>query len=210
MTKTALVPVADGTEEIEAVSIIDVLRRAGIDVTVASVMGRRQVTASRGVVLTADALIAACAGRTASTPGVPAYDLVALPGGMPGARRLAESADLGWILDHHAAAGRLVGAICAAPAVVLHPRGLLHGRRATCHPDFKDRLPGYQEPRPDQTGGRRVVADGHFVTSQGPGTAIEFALFLVALLLGEEKAAAVAGPLMIRSHRTGGDREVNA
>lgn len=190
MSKTALVPVADGTEEIEAVSIIDVLRRAGVEVTVASVMERLQVTASRGVMLVAEKLISECVDQP--------FDLVVLPGGIPGAQHLRDSEDLGKILERQAASRGLYGAICAAPAVVLHPKGLIDGLRATCHPAFRDQLPGYHEPDPDSAGGRRVVIDGGCVTSQGPGTALEFALSLVALLLGEEKAAEVAGPMMMR------------
>lgn len=202
MTKTALVPIADGTEEIEAVAIIDVLRRAGVAVTVASVMDRRQVTASRGVMLVAEKLVGECVHRP--------YDLVVLPGGMPGARHLAASEDLGRILDQQRRTGRLFGAICAAPAVALQPKGLLDGRRVTCHPAFRDQLPGYQEPDPAATGGRRVVIDGPCVTSQGPGTALEFALSLVALLCGEAKAAEVAGPMMMRTRCVESDKEVDA
>ncbi len=187
MTKTALVPIADGTEEIEAVSIIDVLRRAGVAVTVASVMDRLQVTASRGVMLVAEKQISDCVNDT--------YDLVVLPGGIPGAEHLRDSEALAGILERQRASQGLYGAICAAPAVVLHERGLLEGRRATCHPAFRDHLPGYEEP---DAGRRRVVVDGPCVTSQGPGTAIEFALSLVSLLLGEEKAEEVAGPMMMR------------
>jgi 4-methyl-5(b-hydroxyethyl)-thiazole monophosphate biosynthesis len=190
MSKTALVPVADGTEEIEAVSIIDVLRRAGVEVTVASVMDRLQVTASRGVMLVAEKLVSECVDQT--------YDLVVLPGGIPGAEHLRDSEDLGKILERQMASRGLYGAICAAPAVVLHPKGLLEGLRATCHPAFRDQLPEYQEPDPNITNGRRVLIDGHCVTSQGPGTALEFALSLVAMLLGEQKAAEVAGPMIMR------------
>lgn len=190
MKKTALVPVADGTEEIEAVCIIDVLRRAGVDVTVASVMDRLQVTASRGVMLVAEKPIGECEGRD--------WDLVALPGGMPGAAHLRDSAALGRILDRQAASRRLYGAICAAPAVVLHPLGLLKGLAATCHPAFREQLPQYREPDPESANGRRVVIDGGCVTSQGPGTALEFALSLVSILSGEERAKEVAAPMMMR------------
>ena len=124
--KTALVPIATGSEEIEAVSIIDTLRRAGVTVTVAAVGGRASVVCSRGVVLTAETLIADLAGHT--------FDLIALPGGMPGAEHLRDSTDLATLLRNHADRGELLGAICAAPAVVLQPLGLLHGRAATCHP----------------------------------------------------------------------------
>jgi 4-methyl-5(b-hydroxyethyl)-thiazole monophosphate biosynthesis len=130
MIKHVLVPIADGTEEIEAVTIIDVLRRAGADVTVASV-NDLQVTASRGVRLVADCLIGQCVDRD--------HDLVVLPGGMPGAEHLRDSRELKRILQHHSDAGRLLGAICAAPAVVLEPHGLLENRKATCHPNHVQR-----------------------------------------------------------------------
>lgn len=202
MTKTALVPVADGTEEIEAVCIIDVLRRAGVDVTVASVMDRLQVTASRGVMLVAEKPIAECVDSP--------WDLVALPGGMPGAAHLRDSEALGRILERQMTSRLLCGAICAAPAIVLHSRGLLGGLTATCHPAFRDQLPEYREPDPTSANGRRVVIDGHCVTSQGPGTALEFAISLVALLLGEEKAAEVAGPMMMQAQCVDRDKEVHA
>jgi protein deglycase len=116
MAKKVLVPIADGTEEIEAVCLIDTLRRAGAEVTVASVDGI-QVTASRGVKIVADARIAECLHQT--------YDGIVLPGGMPGAEHLRDSAGLIEMLQKQNQAGRLYGAICAAPAVVLRPHGLL-------------------------------------------------------------------------------------
>ena len=120
MQKTVLVPVADGTEELEAVAIIDVLRRAGATVTVASVTGARQITASRGVVIVADALIEACLEME--------FDLVVLPGGIPGAEHLRDSAELIGILRRQRDKDRLYGAICASPAVVLEHHGLLAGQ----------------------------------------------------------------------------------
>lgn len=183
--KKVLVPIADGSEEIEAVCIIDTLRRSGIDVTVASV-GHLQVTASRGVKLVADALIADCASQS--------YDCIALPGGMPGAEHLRDSAELIGMLKKQKAAGRLYGAICASPAVVLHPHRLLDGiRTATCYPGFRNKL------APASASDERVVADGNCVTSQGPGTAIEFALKLVEVLLGPQKAKEVADPMLVRA-----------
>src|SRR4030042_1274503 len=107
MTKRVLVPIADGTEEIEAVCIIDTLRRAGAEVTVASV-DQLQVTASRRVQLVADARIADCTSQT--------YDCIALPGGMPGAEHLRDSAELIGLLRKQKQAGRFYAAICASPA----------------------------------------------------------------------------------------------
>ena len=176
MSKKALVPIANGTEEIEAVCIIDVLRRAGTSVTVASVE-ELQVTASRGVKLVADQLIDDCVDET--------YDLIALPGGMPGAEHLRDSKDLEEMLKRQRQEGRLYAAICASPVVVLQHHGLLKGCRATCHPDFVDQLENADAAE------TRVVVDGPCITSRGPGTAIEFALKLVTVLYGERKAEEV-------------------
>lgn len=177
-----LVPIADGTEEIEAVIIIDVLRRADAEVTVASV-NALQVTASRGVKLVADCLISACRERQ--------FDMVVLPGGLPGAEHLRDSADLKVLLERQQATGGWYGAICAAPAVVLETHGLLHNRQATCHP-------GHVGGLSNRTAvDNPVVVDGNCVTSQGPGTALAFSLKLVELLFGKEKRDAVAGPMVI-------------
>jgi 4-methyl-5(b-hydroxyethyl)-thiazole monophosphate biosynthesis len=177
MTKSVLVPIANGTEEIEAVSIIDTLRRAGAEVTVASVETQNsaplQVIASRGVKLVADARIADCAGET--------YDCIALPGGMPGAEHLRDCAPLIGMLKQQKESGRLIAAICAAPAVVLKHHDLLENVKATCHPSFHNRLD------PNQLSHNRVVADANIITSQGAGTAIEFALTIVEHLFGPAK-----------------------
>jgi 4-methyl-5(b-hydroxyethyl)-thiazole monophosphate biosynthesis len=182
MAKNVLVPIADGSEELEAISIIDVLRRAETDLTVASV-GERQITASRGTKIVADALIDDCGDET--------YDLIVLPGGMPGAEHLGNSETLVRMLHRQREAGRLYAAICAAPAIVFQPHGLLEGRRATCYPTYRDRLENQEAVE------ERVVVDGHCVTSQGPGTAIAFALTLVELLYDEEKAQAVARRMLV-------------
>ena len=182
MEKTVLVPIADGTEELEAVAIIDVLRRAGATVTVASVTGSRQITASRGVVIVADTLIETCAHMD--------YDLVVLPGGIPGAEHLRDSAELIRLLKRQRDKAGLYGAICASPAVVLEPHGLLAGHQATCHPSFVDQLTA------DDRINDRVVVDGNCITSRGPGTAVEFALTLVERLYGSDKRETVAGPMV--------------
>jgi 4-methyl-5(b-hydroxyethyl)-thiazole monophosphate biosynthesis len=182
MTVNVLVPIADGTEEIEAVTIIDVLRRAEADVTVASV-GALQVTASRGVRIVADCLIEACKERD--------YDLIVLPGGMPGAEHLRKSPVLKEMLLRQRNAQRWYGAICAAPAVVLEPHGLLVERRATCHPNHVHSL---SDP---SAVAAPVVVDGNCVTSRGPGTALAFALKLVELLFGRQRMEAVAGPMVV-------------
>ena len=179
--KKALVPIADGSEEIEAVTIIDVLRRAGAQVTVASVQQRR-ITASRGVVIEADTLIAECADTI--------YDVIALPGGMPGAEYLQQNEILKTLLEDQARQGRLYAAICAAPAVVLHTHGLLKQRQATGHPNFMDKMPEAMVSE------RSVVVDGNCVTSRGPGTALVFALTLVEMLYGRDKRLETALPMV--------------
>jgi len=182
MAKKVLVPIADGTEEIEAVCIVDTLRRAGAEVTVASVSGSLQITASRGVKIVADAFIAECSDK--------AYDLVVLPGGMPGATNLRDSKELAEILKHQQQQGRLYGAICASPAVVFEHHGLIGTHKATCYPSFAKEL---QNPADSP-----VVVDGTLVTSQGPGTAIEFALKLVELLFDKAKTAEIAKAMLVR------------
>lgn len=181
MGKKVLVPIADGSEEIEAVTIIDVLRRAGADVTVAGVRNL-QITASRGVKLEADKLITECMGKS--------WDLIALPGGMPGAENLRDSKDLESLLLSQAENNCWIAAICAAPAVILAPLGLLSDRRATCHPSFIERLDNATASRD------RVVIDGYCVTSQGPGSALELSLALVRILFGTEKVKEVAAPMV--------------
>lgn len=182
MTVNVLVPIADGTEEIEAVTIIDVLRRAEAEVTVASV-DAPQVTASRGVKIVADCLIESCRDKD--------FDLIVLPGGIPGAENLRDNSILKEILIKQNSAGKLYGAICAAPAVVLEPHGLLAERQATAHPGYVDRL---SDPSSVES---RVVVDGNCITSRGPGTAMEFSLKLVELLFGRKRMEAVAGPMVI-------------
>jgi 4-methyl-5(b-hydroxyethyl)-thiazole monophosphate biosynthesis len=130
------------------------------------------------VVLVADKLI---------TDAVATYDLIACPGGMPGAERLRDSKPLEALMRQQRDAGRLNAAICATPVVFLQPAGLLEGRAATAHPAFSDKLPD-QGPV-----SRRVVVDGTLTTSRGPGTAFEFALELVKQLYGEDKAREVGG-----------------
>jgi 4-methyl-5(b-hydroxyethyl)-thiazole monophosphate biosynthesis len=181
MAKKVLVAIADGTEELEAVTIIDVLRRAGAQVIVASV-GKINIVCSRGVRLTADGLISDCTDKE--------YDLIALPGGLPGAEHLRDCAGLIEILKKQKDSGRLYAAICASPAVVLQPHGLLEGKKATCYPASNLEFPA----RCDE----KVVVDGNCITSQGPGTALEFSFKLAEMLFGPAKRDEVAKAMLAK------------
>ncbi|MEQ8766842.1 MAG: DJ-1/PfpI family protein [Planctomycetota bacterium] len=182
MTKRVLVPLAPGFEEIEAVTIIDVLRRGGADVTVAGTQGA-MVEGSHGIVLTADALL--------SDVREDSFDLVVLPGGMPGAANLRDDVAVLAMLRTTAAAGRWVAAICAAP-IALSAAGLLSERSATSYPTFEDQVAA-REYRED-----RVVVDGNVVTSRGPGTALEFSLELVRLLIGEPECEKLTEAMLVK------------
>ncbi|RKY07478.1 MAG: DJ-1 family protein [Planctomycetota bacterium] len=182
MDKTALVPIADGIEELEAVTVIDVLRRAGVRVTVASV-GPLQVTASRGVKLTADCSVDQCKDKT--------FDLIALPGGLAGAEHLRDCEPLIEMLKSQKQTGRLYAAICAAPTVALAPHGLLDGKKATGYPSCADALPNRTQAN------QRVVIDGNCITSQGPATALEFAIELARQLFDDARAGQVAEAMLV-------------
>lgn len=179
MCKCVLVPVADGTEELEAVTLIDLLRRAGLDVVVASLSGE-PVTCSRRTRLVPDMSLDAALMRD--------YDLVVLPGGLPGADHLAADDRLRALLKRMHERKALIGAICAAPKVLARA-GVLKDRRATAFPGVLE-AEGFGMAE-DQS----VVRDGHVLTSRGPGTAMDFALALIEALLGPARRAEVEQPL---------------
>lgn len=183
MSKRALIAVADGSEDLECVTLIDVLRRAEIEVVLASIEDSRMITCARGTRLTADAMLLDVLAQD--------FDLIVLPGGMPGAQRLADFEPLAERVRKQAKAGELFAAICAAPAVALQHYGVLRQRRMTCYPSFSDRLSGcsfVDEP---------VVVDGNCITSQGPGTALAFALTLVEQLVGRSTRNEVAKAMLV-------------
>lgn len=183
MSKRALIAVADGVEDLECVTLIDVLRRADIEVLVASIEDRRMITCARGTRLTADAMLVDVLAQE--------FDLIVLPGGMPGAQRLAEFEPLAERVRRQAKAGELFAAICAAPALALQQYGVLQQRRMTCYPAFSDRLSGCSFV--DEA----VVVDGNCITSQGPGTALAFALCLVEQLVGRSTRNEVAKAMLV-------------
>lgn len=177
-----LVPLANGCEELEAVTIIDLLRRAGIDVTTAG-LGDGAVTASRGVVLIPDRILDEVLNDE--------FDMIVLPGGLPGADHLDADPRIHALLRRMAEQGRYTAAICAAPKVLLNA-GLLDGHRATAYPGVIDgRMSAGSQLLSDA-----VVIDGKVVTSRGPGTAMDFALTLIEQLLGADIRRQVEEPLM--------------
>ncbi|CFQ40183.1 DJ-1 family protein [Yersinia frederiksenii] len=187
MSVSALVCLAPGSEETEAVTTIDILVRAGIQVTTASVAsdGALEIVCSRGVRLLADARLVDVADEK--------FDVVVLPGGVKGAECFRDSPLLVATVQQTHNEGRLVAAICAAPALVLEHHNLFPVGNMTGFPGLKDKIAATKWM--DQ----RVVYDRrvNLVTSQGPGTSIDFALKIVFLLLGREKAEEIAWQLVL-------------
>jgi len=176
-----LVPLAEGFEEIEALAIVDVLRRAEIEVVVAALQPGA-VTSVRKISVLPDTTI-----DTISSDG---FDMIILPGGQPGTDNLNNDPRIHRLLADFQATGKLTGAICAAP-MILAAAGLLSGKRATSYPAYSNRLDGavYDD--------RTVVTDGNIITSQGPGTAISFALAIVSRLTGKRNAEEIAKAMIV-------------
>ena len=164
---------AEGFEEVEGLTAVDLLRRAGAEVTMAAVGESLDVTGSHGIQVKADRLLDVEEERKA--------DLLVLPGGQPGTKNLNGCSVLLELLKEFDQEGKKIAAICAAPTV-LGGAGLLEGRKATCYPSCEDGLKGAQICKD------RVVVDGHVTTSRGVGTAIPFALSLIEQLYNKEKA----------------------
>jgi len=188
MKKKALVVLAEGFEEIEAVAPIDILRRAEVDVTVAGLRGD-SVTGAHGVEIKADVVF----GDYKLLP-----DAIVFPGGMPGAENLASSVELkDMVLKMHSG-GKLIAAICASPAIVLAPEGILRGRTATCYPGLeKNFSPDVKFVKEE------VVQDGNVITSRGPATALVFGLKIAENLAGKAKTDMLAGQMVYAFKRSG-------
>jgi 4-methyl-5(b-hydroxyethyl)-thiazole monophosphate biosynthesis len=174
-----MVPLADGFEDIEALTVVDILRRAGIKVDTVGVVGTVIVSRSD---------VRVFADKKISDINADDYDAIVLPGGTQGVQNLSRSSRLIEILKDFNKKGKLIAAICAAPSV-LAKIGLLDDKKATIFPGMEKELP---KPRAE-----RVVVDGNIITSQAPGTAIEFALAIVGKLLGKEKAYQVEKDLVV-------------
>ena len=177
-----LIPLAPGFEEIEAVTNIDVLRRAGLDVLTAGV-GSREIKGDHGIKIEADTEISEVSSDHLSA--------VVLPGGMPGAANLRDSSRLLKIIREINEKGGLCAAVCAAP-IVLDAAGILEGKNATSYPGFDDEMPScnYSE--------ERVVIDGNIITGRGPGVAMEFAMALVEYLLDAKERAQLEDAMLVK------------
>jgi 4-methyl-5(b-hydroxyethyl)-thiazole monophosphate biosynthesis len=180
--KTVLIPLAPGFEDLEAVTLIDLLRRAGIEVVTAG-LHAGLIPGARGVRVQPDATLDEVMSRD--------FDMIALPGGMPGAEHLKNDARVQAVLRRLGGAGKYTAAICAAP-IALAQAGLLDGKRATSYPGFVEKLglantTCLEDP---------VVVDGKVATSRGPGTAMDFALTLIELLVGRAKRDQVEAGLV--------------
>ena len=171
--KKIAVFLAEGLEEIEGLTVVDVLRRAGIEVITVSVSEKKEVTGSHNITILAEALF--------TEMDYSGLDGVVLPGGMPGTTNLMHHEGVRQVIREFASQKKLVSAICAATSV-LGQAGVLKGKRATCYPGFEEQLTGAECCK------EQVVRDGNMITSRGMGTAIPFALALTAYFLGQEKA----------------------
>ena len=181
MKKVAVI-LANGFEEIEAITIIDVLRRAGTELDTIALEGEG-AKGSHGVEVKADLAWDDAISRE--------WDMIVLPGGQPGSDTLRDSTPLKEFLNKHSGNDKEIAAICAAP-IALAAAGLLEGKDATCYPGFEDQLIGANLKT------ERVVKDGRLTTSRGPGTALEFSLRLVETLVGKEKASELAHGMLVQ------------
>ncbi|MBR1673510.1 MAG: DJ-1/PfpI family protein [Eubacterium sp.] len=167
--------VADGFEEIEGLTVVDLLRRARIDIKMVSITDTLKVVTSHGIEIRADILLSDIMGETELA------DILVLPGGMKGTNNLKASAEVDALIRKYHAAGQKLAAICAAPTVY-GEKGLLEGKAATCYPGLEEGLIG-ADKKTD-----KVVVDGQFITSRGMGTSIDFGLKMIEILISAEKA----------------------
>ena len=176
MSKIAVF-LADGFEEIEGLTVVDICRRASIEVETISIMGRREINGSHEIVVMAD--------KVFDEADFDSYDMLVLPGGGKGTENLEACSALMEKIDRFYREGKYIAAICAAPSIFGH-RGFLKGRKACSYPTFESHLEGAQV-----TKGPAEI-DGHVVTSRGMGTSIDFALAIVKIFCGEEEAVKMA------------------
>jgi len=184
MERKVIVLLAVGFEEMEAVISIDMLRRAGCTVTIVSITQDFTVMGSRKIPIKADICL---------SDAMPLPDAIILPGGMPGAQNLANSTIVIDLIKNCVANGKIVAAICAAPAYALVAAGVLSGKKATCYPGGEQRF-----PIDTKYLNQPVVVDGNIITSQGPGTAFAFSLTLIEKLFSIEKADEIRTKALVK------------
>lgn len=181
--KKALIFLAEGYEEVEAMTPVDLLRRAGVEVIIVSADNKSAVKGAHSIEIGAD--------KGIDDVDVTAVDLVILPGGMPGTKNLDKNEKVIAAVNTANDAGKYIGAICAAPSVLGH-MGLLEGKKATCYPGFENELTGADFVEEE------VVADGNIITSRGVGTAIAFSLKLIEVLTDAGKAQEIAKSIIYK------------
>ena len=172
---------ADGFEEIEGLTVVDILRRAGIDISMISINGKKKVTGAHGIALDTDEDIVQC--------DLDKLDMLVLPGGMPGTLNEEASETIQAAIDYCAKNDRWIGAICAAPSILGH-KGLLQGKTATCYTGFEKDLLGAE------IGSDGVIQDGKYITARGAGVAVDFGLELVGAMLGKEAQAQIRASIL--------------
>lgn len=183
MKKTSFIFLAKGFEEVEATTIVDVMRRADLNIKMVSITDSLQVTGSHSITLTADCLL--------NDTEFDEADWLICPGGMPGSSNLASCEKLSNLLKGHYENGGKIAAICAAPSIVLAPLGILDNKRATCYPGFEEHMTKTKfinEP---------VVTDGTIITANGPSAAMQFALAIVSVEEGEDLAYDTASGMLL-------------
>lgn len=181
--KKVAVHLAEGFEEIEALTIVDILRRAGINTIMVSISDTKEVIGSHGIKVETDNLF--------SDIYYGDIDMLILPGGMPGTSNLEKHEELKKRIIEFDIDEKWIGAICAAPSI-LGKMAMLEGRRATCYPGFEDSLLGVEFSLDN------VVVDNNIITSRGPATAMDFSLKIVEVLIGKEEANNLAKGLLVK------------
>ena len=183
MNKKVYIFLADGFEDIEGLTVVDLMRRADIDIKTVSIKKSKEITTSHGITMLTDLTFA----ETDFTDA----DMLVLPGGMPGTNYLRDHEGLAELLKKQYEAGKWVAAICAAPSV-FGDLGILNGKEAVCYPGFEERLTGAT------IGEGTVAVTDHVITSRGMGTAIDFAAALIARLQDEKKAEEIKTSIIYR------------
>lgn len=172
-----------GYEEIEALTVVDICRRCGLEIDMVSITQELQVTGSHGITVAMD--------KTFSQVDFPEYDMIVLPGGGPGTKNLEAHQGLMEQVDIFYQKDKYIAAICAAPSIFGH-RGILKGKKACSYPSFESHLEGAEVTKGP------VEVSGHVITSRGMGTSIDFALAIAAVFCGEEKAAGMAAAIVYK------------